>query len=333
MTDPADAQDFLFQNASDAVLIYGADGRIEAVNPAGEALIGEAAAALVGHAVGRLFLGVAALDQVLTEATDQLESLPLVNGRIVLVKAAALETGSRILLMRETAADALTTQRERFVRAAAHDLRNPIAALIGYSALLGDAGGMSEEERLFVNRLQETSNKLHLAASKLMETAWIEAEMPIRRLPCDLSAVAASAVEAAAPLAKERNQKLSYERPAQPLPVRGDEERLGAAVGELLHNAITYSGDGDSTQVRAWQAGEIVYLSVTDEGIGISPSEQETVFDRLYRSRDQRVKAIAGGGVGLTLARRIARYHGGDITLASTLNEGSSFTLRLPALE
>ena len=324
---------FIFENSSDGILIFGNNGTIEKVNPSSTVLLDEAAEALIGREADRIFADNTALKRLLETPNNEAENVPLVNGRFVSVKTAKLENGSGIILLHETIDSRdMTAQRERFVRAAVHDLRNPIAALIGYSSLLEGVEVLGEEERLFIRRLQETSTKLHHAAAKLIESAWIEAKMPIRRLPCDFGAVVANAVEAITPLAQERNQTIAYEHPAQPETVLGDEERLGAAVYELLHNAITYSSEGDDTVVRVWHEENTVYASVVDSGVGILESELESVFDRLYRSRDERVKAIPGGGVGLTLARKIVQYHGGDITAVSRLNEGSTFTIRLPLM-
>lgn len=83
--------------------------------------------------------------------------------------------------------------------------------------------------------------------------------------------------------------------------------------------------------IHAWVDGDEVFCSVADRGIGIADDELELVFDRLYRSRDLRVEAIAGGGLGLTMVRTIVQRHGGTIWAASNLDEGSTFTFVLPA--
>ena len=72
-------------------------------------------------------------------------------------------------------------------------------------------------------------------------------------------------------------------------------------------------------------------LEVSDNGIGISPEEQELVFEKFYRSKDKRIASITGSGIGLALAREVIRLHGGDIKLESQLNKGTTFTLTLPA--
>ena len=71
-------------------------------------------------------------------------------------------------------------------------------------------------------------------------------------------------------------------------------------------------------------------MAVQDNGIGIAPADQERIFERFYRARDKRVAKITGTGLGLTLAREVARLHGGDIIVESQINQGSTFTLTLP---
>ncbi|MEP7293857.1 MAG: HAMP domain-containing sensor histidine kinase [Chloroflexota bacterium] len=228
-----------------------------------------------------------------------------------------------------TEASDVIARREKFVRTAAHDLRNPIAALIGYAALI--EGELDEENRHFLNRLQETAEKLHYAAASLIELAWLESEMPLEPERVELGGCIAQTIEVLTPLAQEKSITVSASVEDTLPQVTGDEERLRAAIHHVLHNAIVYSEAGKTVAVRAWSEVGKVCCSVTDEGYGIAEQEQERVFDRSFRSADPRVRAVPGGGLGLTVARRILQRHGGDIRTESRLDEGSSFTLRLPA--
>jgi signal transduction histidine kinase len=110
----------------------------------------------------------------------------------------------------------------------------------------------------------------------------------------------------------------------------GDPERMHLVVYNLLNNAVLYSEEEQSIVIHAWSDEQEVYCSVADRGIGISDDELDQIFDRMYRSRDERVREIPGGGIGLTISKTIIERHGGDIWAASTLNEGSTFTFVLP---
>jgi two-component system sensor histidine kinase BaeS len=102
------------------------------------------------------------------------------------------------------------------------------------------------------------------------------------------------------------------------------------AVGNLLANALKYTPSGGSVTLSAKATNEQVIIEVADTGIGISPNEVEMVFERFYRAKDPRLQGTTGTGLGLPLARQLARLHGGEVTLQSTLNKGSTFTLTLP---
>jgi signal transduction histidine kinase len=118
-----------------------------------------------------------------------------------------------------------------------------------------------------------------------------------------------------------------------PLPtIMGDSQRIQIAIYNLLHNAILYSQPEQNVAIHAWGDLQEVYCSVADRGIGIADDELDLIFDRLYRSRDERVRDLPGGGLGLTLTRTIIQRHGGDIWASSNLNVGSTFTFVLPAV-
>jgi two-component system sensor histidine kinase VicK len=113
----------------------------------------------------------------------------------------------------------------------------------------------------------------------------------------------------------------------------GDRQRLKLVIHHLLHNAIVYSPPDQTIAIHAWGDEHEVYCSVADRGIGIADDELELIFDRMYRSRDEHVREIPGGGLGLTIARTVIERHGGDIWATSNYGEGSTFTFVLPAVE
>ncbi|MFN9993663.1 MAG: sensor histidine kinase, partial [Phycisphaerales bacterium] len=88
---------------------------------------------------------------------------------------------------------------------------------------------------------------------------------------------------------------------------------------------------GGTVSVQVEQSTDALSVAVSDNGIGIDAEECELIFERFYRSRDRRVSGITGSGLGLALARRIARLHGGDVTVKSAPDKGSTFTLSLPS--
>jgi signal transduction histidine kinase len=205
-------------------------------------------------------------------------------------------------------------------------------AMGGYAELIETMGDLSVQQQHFVTRLRQTTSKLYDVAAELVDLVWIEAGLPIQHRPVRLQEPIMRAIAALTPLAEERKIGIAFSV-QDPLPkVMGDPDRLYMVVQQLLENALLYSEAESSIAIHAWSDGADVYCSVADKGIGISDHEIHLIFDRLFRSSDTRVQAIPGGGLGLTMAKKIVYRHGGDIWGASNLGDGSTFTFVLPAV-
>ena len=167
----------------------------------------------------------------------------------------------------------------------------------------------------------------------LVDLAWIEAGMPLAHVPIRLDELIQKAVKGLSNTAQKKGVGIAVSL-QKPLPVvMGDPQRLQLVVHNLLHNAIVYSEAESNVAIHGWGDETEIYCSVADRGIGIADNEIEMIFDRMYRSRDDRVTEIHGGGLGLTVAKTIIKRHGGDLWASSNLDEGSSFTFVLPAVE
>jgi signal transduction histidine kinase len=113
------------------------------------------------------------------------------------------------------------------------------------------------------------------------------------------------------------------------LTVRGDANRLSQVVGNLLSNAIKYSPDGGVVDVVGEADGEIVRLSVSDQGVGIPAEQQAQIFTKFFRG-DAAASGIAGSGLGLAFARAVVEAHGGRMSFTSKVGVGSTFRVELP---
>ncbi len=101
-------------------------------------------------------------------------------------------------------------------------------------------------------------------------------------------------------------------------------------VRNLLENALRYTPRGESVTLKVFATGHGVALAVQDTGIGIAPEHQARVFDRFYRVDQARTRSSGGAGLGLAIARELVEAHGGQLTLASQVGQGSTFTVTLP---
>jgi signal transduction histidine kinase len=132
------------------------------------------------------------------------------------------------------------------------------------------------------------------------------------------------------PQAQEKQIKLHFELPVKLPVIHGDRDKILLAVHNLVGNALKYTAAGGTVAVNVDIDNKQLTFSVVDTGFGISEEDTERIFERFYRAKDPRVEKVTGTGLGLTLAREVARLHGGDVTLKSELNKGSTFTLTLP---
>ena len=115
-----------------------------------------------------------------------------------------------------------------------------------------------------------------------------------------------------------------------PIASIGDEDALAQIIVNLLSNAEKYSGERKEVELHSYLDNGSVFVSVLDRGSGVPAGEEAKIFEAFYRAHDSLSSGIQGSGLGLTLAQRIAKEHGGEITYQPRPGGGSNFTLRLP---
>lgn len=326
-------EDYIFRSTSDGILITDANSRFTHVNPAAAAMLSVTVDELIGKTPRECFSRNASLVNLCQRSGDQRLDVRLPRRRLAVGLATTLPGGERIILLQDvTEKRDLENRREMLIKAISHDLRNPISAMGGFADLVAKFGDLNDQQRKFLTRLRQTSTKLYDMVSSLVDLAWIEAGMPMEHVPINLREAVNRAVDEVKSLAHKKKIVIAISL-QDPLPiVIGDPDRLHKVIYHLLNNAITYSLPERSIAIHAWGDEREAYCSVADRGFGIADDELELIFDRMYRSRDERVREMPGGGLGLTLSRTIIRRLGGDIWASSNFGEGSTFTFILPAV-
>jgi signal transduction histidine kinase len=333
-TNFAPVYDFVFRSTLDGILVAGNDQTIEQMNPAAAAMLAVTVEDIIGKLPEVIFQHNLALVNLFNRSGDQTLYVRLPKRRLAVGVATTLPDGKRIVLLQDvTEKQELESRRETLVSSIAHDLRNPISALSGFADLVSKFGDLNPQQEKFLTRIRQTASKLYDVAESLVDLAWIEAGMPLAHRPMELGALIAGTVSDLSSLALERRMTIAVSL-QDPMPVvMGDAERMKTVIYHLLHNALMYSDPEQTVAIHAWGDEHEAYISVADRGIGIADDELELIFDRLYRSRDERVRATSGGGLGLTIAKTIVTRHGGAIWASSNLGIGSTFTLVLPAVQ
>lgn len=326
--------DFIFRTTSDGILAADHTGTILRINPAAAAMLGVTIEETVGKSASDVFQQNPNLLNLFTRSGEQTLNVRLPKRRLAYGVASTDENGIRIILLQDvTEKQEFESRREVLVATMAHDLRNPISAIGGFAELIEKFGPLNDQQQKFALRIKQTAAKLYDVAGSLVDLAWIEAGMPLAHRPIDMKTIIEKVVNDLTDMAQEHQVSIATSL-QDPLPtVMGDQARLELTVRNLLHNAILYSRPETPIAVHAWGDSNELYFSIADRGIGIADEEIELIFDRLYRSKDERIRELPGGGLGLTVAKTIVKRHGGDIWASSNLNVGSTFTFVLPVVK
>jgi signal transduction histidine kinase len=225
----------------------------------------------------------------------------------------------------------LEKAKSEFLRLASHELRGPAAVLGGYLSMIEDEtlGPIPHRLRLVLPMLKAKAGQINLLANEMVEAARLEDGRPqLERTRVDLSELVHRNVVTAQAGATPRHRVRFDDRVGRAVWLLGDVMRLDIIVGNLLDNAIKYSPEGGDVTAQLSTAGDLAIMSIRDEGVGIAADDMDRLFVRF--SRLAPTGNVPGTGLGLYLARELARLHKGDITAVSKPGEGSEFTLSLP---
>ncbi len=217
--------------------------------------------------------------------------------------------------------------RTRMVSDIAHELRNPIGVLQGNLEAAQD--GVFEVDRELIDTLHfETVHLSHLVED-LQQLALADAgALAVELQPTDLEELVAGVVAGHRHAADESGIEL--DTALAPVIATVDPKRIRQVVTNLLANAIAYTQPGGRVDVRLRSTDEGVALAVVDTGVGLTPEEQQRVFDRFWRADASRDRRTGGRGVGLSVCKELVIAHGGTIEVVSAPGEGSTFTVLLP---
>jgi len=232
-----------------------------------------------------------------------------------------------------TAAQRLEQVRRDFVANISHELKTPVGALSVLMEAVVEAGDDLGAVNKFVNRMQSEVLRLNNMVRDLVDLSRMQSDDPLASptaVPIDR--VVSEAVESVQFTSEGRGISIGVTG-EQGTYVAGDEMQLVAALRNLLTNALAYSADNTQITVGVRVVDQSVEITVADQGIGISRTDQERIFERFYRVDQARSRATGGTGLGLAIVKNVCMNHGGEVSLWSVLGEGSTFTLRFPAFE
>jgi PAS domain S-box-containing protein len=340
--------------AGDGIVLLGPDGHVRLWNRAMERLTGVSAGDALGRPYDDLLAGLdpsgarATLARVLDGTGPE---NPHASAEIRMVVAGglqhwllcehSLEFEGRVWTVDVVTVHDVTRTREverakaDFVAAVSHELRTPITPIKGYVELLRAKGeSMSEELRQDVLRtVSERTDHLSRLIEDLLLASRISSEGPgavVLGLQLEVTDLVEAARRVTADYLREPTRRVTLEGSAEPLEISADPLRLSQILVNLLSNAHKYSPPDTPIRLRLWREDGWAKLAVIDKGRGIPAQELELIFDKFHRVEDPMTITASGTGLGLYIARELARAMGGEVEASSSPQRGSTFTVRLP---
>jgi two-component system sensor histidine kinase SenX3 len=274
--------------------------------------------------------------QVRRDGEIRQQDLEIVRGRLgatQYVSARVAPLGSQLVLVlvedrtRERRLEAI---RRDFTVNVSHELKTPVGALILLADAVSEASDDPEAVQRFSDRMRVEASRLSRLVKEIIELSRLQGDDPLENPgPVDMNKVIEAAVDRCRIDADDRDIKIVVKSEPE-LEVLGSEEQLAMAIGNLVENAINYSPDGTRVAVTAQPIGDLVEVTVSDQGVGIPSGDLERVFERFYRVDRARSRETGGTGLGLSIVKHVASIHGGDVRVWSVEGQGSTFTVRLP---
>ena len=252
-----------------------------------------------------------------------------IKNHLLREQSEAMARSNRRLVVLAAEAEAANRTKSAFLNMAGHELRTPLAVIMGYMSLLleGAYGTPPETFNLPLNYIDEKATELGALVEGILEAAKIEADvLPTNTRAVDLDDLVAAAVRRALPRASMLGGTIEVQPGSQPVAVAADPQHMGRVMDNLLNNALTYGGENPAVRV-AVVTGDSPQVIVEDDGEGVPAGLEDKIFDRFVRGNEAG-SGPTGTGLGLYICRELARRNGADVTLASSgPGNGSRFAI------
>jgi two-component system, OmpR family, sensor histidine kinase SenX3 len=265
--------------------------------------------------------------------------------RTLTIRATVIDDGRRSLGVLAVIEDVserrrLEDIRRDFIANVSHELKTPMGALGLLAETLQFERDPAVAQRL-AERINSEAFRVNRIIEDLLDLSRIEGEGSPSREPIAVSLIVADAIERIRTAAEQHEVKITFDEPETNQVVFGDRRQLTSALHALLENAVVYSPQDGTVEIRISRVdapinhegevgGPCVHIDIQDHGVGIPAKDLERIFERFYRVDPGRARETGGTGLGLSIVRHVAQNHGGTVLVDSREGEGSTFTLELP---
>ncbi len=230
-----------------------------------------------------------------------------------------------------TKVEHLENVRQEFLSNISHELRTPLTSILAFVETLEDGAINDKTNNIrFLGVIRKNAERMHRLIDDISELSMIESgRVRVEIKPRNLAACIEEIFTNLHSKAQERSIELKSEV-GKDIIVFADAVRLEQMLTNLVDNAIKFNREPGSVIIKHRQENDRDYISVADTGEGISNEHLQRIFERFYRTDRARSREIGGTGLGLAIVKHLARLHGGEVSVASTLGQGTIFTFELP---
>jgi len=327
----------VLETTPDAVILIDTDDRISLANPAAEVVLKRSADESLGELVEECIESQALLD-LLGEPESESRSVEirLDKGQIMFASISDIHspnegTSGRVCVLWDiTHYKKLDTLKSEFVSTVSHDLRAPLTLMRGYATMLSMVGAMNEQQKEFISKILTSADQMGELIGNVLDLGRIEADVGLDVETIPLDSILDAVLDTYRPQAVNKQITLDVEIDDEMEPVEVDATLIRQAIANLVDNALKYTPADGHVTIHAEQQEEFQIVQITDNGMGIAPTDQARLFEKFYRARGRETLSIKGSGLGLAIVKSIVQQHGGRVAVESKLGEGSTFTIWFP---
>lgn len=216
--------------------------------------------------------------------------------------------------------------RQEFTANVSHELKTPLASISGYSELIQSGMATGDDVKHFAAEIHRNAKRLLALINDIIRLSQLDScELQVQYEPVDLREIANNCME----MLKLHAEKMevTLEVSGEPVVIQGSRSMIEEVVYNLCDNGIRYNNPGGKVILKVWEDAKHGYISVEDNGIGISKENQKRVFERFYRVDKSRSKETGGTGLGLAIVKHIAMNHHAKLEMQSELGKGTKIEI------
>ena len=225
-----------------------------------------------------------------------------------------------------------------FLATMSHELRTPLNSILGFSEVLAGIQSLDDKQQRYVQNIQKSGKTLLEMINDILDLAKMESgRMEIRITDFRIQQIIAAQADMARPLAEKKNIDLETSVAPDLPPMRQDQARVQQILNNLLSNAIKFTPEGGRVSIAAGRdEKDCLVMRVSDTGVGIAEEDQQVIFEKFRQGRvgvpsgDAMAREYSGSGLGLSIVKELCKLLGGEISVASELGKGSTFTVHVP---